>query len=225
MKPNSAWSSLRSPVKFRIPTAENLVPIRLNIDIDGQRSDSDISLFAKRTVKDLKLPPPFVTQIAQSIQITKKCLPSLLKLQYLEDLGLEECCGINDESPVSLKQEWTSLKFIVRGGRDLFHLLPDAFKGIKQIGVIGWGSQGPAQAQNLRDSLEEAKSDIVVKGSSSFNEARAAGFSEETGTLGDIYETISGSDLVLLLISDSAQEELKQTQSGNQCSVMHDSSS
>ncbi|KAL8208129.1 hypothetical protein R6Q57_007541 [Mikania cordata] len=103
-------------------------------------------------------------------------------------------------------------EYIVRGGRDLFHLLPDAFKGIKQIGVIGWGSQGPAQAQNLRDSLAEAKSDIVVKiglrkGSSSFNEARAAGFSEETGTLGDIYETISGSDLVLLLISDSAQAD------------------
>ncbi|XP_076906183.1 ketol-acid reductoisomerase, chloroplastic-like [Bidens hawaiensis] len=103
-------------------------------------------------------------------------------------------------------------EYIVRGGRDLFHLLPDAFKGIKQIGVIGWGSQGPAQAQNLRDSLAEAKSDIKVKiglrkGSSSFNEARAAGFSEETGTLGDIYETISGSDLVLLLISDSAQAD------------------
>lgn len=29
----------------------------------------------------------------------------------------------------------------MRGGRDLFHLLPEAFKGIKQIGVIGWGSQ------------------------------------------------------------------------------------
>lgn len=43
------------------------------------------------------------------------------------------------------------------------------------------------------------------KGSSSFNEAREAGFSEEKGTLGDIWETISGSDLVLLLISDSAQ--------------------
>ncbi|KAI3686968.1 hypothetical protein L1987_80658 [Smallanthus sonchifolius] len=79
MKSNIAWSSLRSPVKFRIPTAENLVPIRLDIDIDGQRyrdtftwnpsdPDSDVSLFAKRTVKDLKLPPPFVTQIAQSIQ-------------------------------------------------------------------------------------------------------------------------------------------------------------
>ncbi|KAJ1417373.1 hypothetical protein SESBI_16638 [Sesbania bispinosa] len=101
-------------------------------------------------------------------------------------------------------------EYIVRGGRNLFHLLPDAFKGIKQIGVIGWGSQGPAQAQNLRDSLAEAKSDIVVKvglrkGSRSFAEARAAGFSEENGTLGDIWETISGSDLVLLLISDSAQ--------------------
>jgi hypothetical protein len=37
------------------------------------------------------------------------------------------------------------------------------------------------------------------------NEAREAGFTEESGTLGDIWETISGSDLVLLLISDSAQ--------------------
>lgn len=114
------------------------------------------------------------------------------------------------------KKEKVSLaghdEYIVRGGRDLFNMLPDAFKGIKQIGVIGWGSQGPAQAQNLRDSLVEARSDIVVKiglrkGSRSFNEARAAGFTEENGTLGDIWETISGSDLVLLLISDSAQAD------------------
>ncbi|KAG1330211.1 ketol-acid reductoisomerase, chloroplastic [Cocos nucifera] len=103
-------------------------------------------------------------------------------------------------------------EYIVRGGRDLFHLLPDAFKRIKQIGVIGWGSQGPAQAQNLRDSLGVAQSDIVVKiglrkGSCSFEEARAAGFTEENGTLGDIWETISGSDLVLLLISDAAQAD------------------
>ncbi|KAL1555653.1 ketol-acid reductoisomerase (NADP(+)) [Salvia divinorum] len=103
-------------------------------------------------------------------------------------------------------------EYIVRGGRNLFKLLPDAFKGIKQIGVIGWGSQGPAQAQNLRDSLAEVNSDIVVKiglrkGSRSFAEARAAGFTEESGTLGDIYQTISGSDLVLLLISDSAQAD------------------
>lgn len=43
------------------------------------------------------------------------------------------------------------------------------------------------------------------KGSRSFAEARAAGFTEENGTLGDIWETVSGSDLVMLLISDSAQ--------------------
>ncbi|KAL9263397.1 Ketol-acid reductoisomerase, chloroplastic-like protein [Drosera capensis] len=103
-------------------------------------------------------------------------------------------------------------EYIVRGGRNLFPLLPVAFKGIKQIGVIGWGSQGPAQAQNLRDSLAEAKSDITVKiglrkGSRSFEEARAAGFKEENGTLGDIWETVAGSDLVLLLISDSAQAD------------------
>src|SRR5262245_7452349 len=45
-------------------------------------------------------------------------------------------------------------EYVVRGGRDLLPLLPKAFEGISAIGVIGWGSQGPAQAQNLRDSLE-----------------------------------------------------------------------
>ncbi|KAL2571948.1 hypothetical protein AAZV13_17G038300 [Glycine max] len=69
----------RNPVKFRMPTAENLVPIRLDIEIEGQRykdaltwnpsdPDSEVVVFAKRTAKDLKLPPVFVTQIAQSIQ-------------------------------------------------------------------------------------------------------------------------------------------------------------
>jgi len=85
------------------PTAENLVPIRLDIEIEGQRykdaltwnpsgnfkpnlflflfihcrwlnsnvvdPDSEVVVFAKRTAKDLKLPPVFVTQIAQSIQV------------------------------------------------------------------------------------------------------------------------------------------------------------
>lgn len=43
------------------------------------------------------------------------------------------------------------------------------------------------------------------KGSKSVVEARAAGFTEESGTLGDVLETVSESDLVLLLISDAAQ--------------------
>lgn len=101
-------------------------------------------------------------------------------------------------------------EYIVRGGRNLFPLLPKAFEGIQQIGVIGWSSQGPAQAQNLRDSLEG--SEIVVKvglreGSSSIPEAEKAGFTHQNGTLGEMYEVIHESDLVLLLISDAAQCE------------------
>ena len=36
-------------------------------------------------------------------------------------------------------------------------------------------------------------------------DARAVGFTEESGTLGDVLETVAESDLVLLLISDAAQ--------------------
>jgi ketol-acid reductoisomerase len=99
-------------------------------------------------------------------------------------------------------------EYIVRGGRHLFPLLPKAFDGIKQIGVIGWSSQGPAQAQNLRDSLEGT--DIKVKvglreGSASVAKAEAVGFTRENGTLGEMYQVINESDMVLLLIADAAQ--------------------
>jgi len=102
---------------------------------------------------------------------------------------------------------------IVKGGRDLFPLLPKAFEGIKKIGVIGWGSQAPAQAQNLRDSLNEAGCDISVtiglrEGSSSYEEAKECGFSEKDGTLGEMFDVIKQSDLVILLISDAAQAKL-----------------
>lgn len=98
---------------------------------------------------------------------------------------------------------------IVRGGRHLFDRLPAAFEGVRQIGVIGWGSQGPAQAQNLRDSLGEAVKVAVGlrAGSRSADAARAAGFTEADGTLGDMFEVISASDMVLLLISDAALAE------------------
>jgi len=102
---------------------------------------------------------------------------------------------------------------IVRGGRDLFPLLPKAFEGIKKIGVIGWGSQAPAQAQNLKDSIAESGADIQLtiglrEGSSSFAEAEAVGFSKEDGTLGEMFEVISQSDLAIVLISDAAQAKL-----------------
>lgn len=102
---------------------------------------------------------------------------------------------------------------ILRGGRDLFEKLPAAFEGIKSIGVIGWGSQAPAQAQNLRDSFAVAGADIKVsiglrEGSSSFEQAKEVGFSEEDGTLGEMFDVISKSDMVVLLISDAAQAKL-----------------
>jgi len=46
------------------------------------------------------------------------------------------------------------------------------------------------------------------EGSSSFKDARAVGFSEEKGTLGEMYDVIKQSDLVVLLISDAAQATL-----------------
>ncbi|XP_058076692.1 chromatin structure-remodeling complex protein BSH isoform X2 [Magnolia sinica] len=72
-------SAYKQPIKFRIPTAENLVPIRVDVEVDGQHfkdaftwnpsdPDSEALMFARRTVKDLKLPQAFVTPIAQSIQ-------------------------------------------------------------------------------------------------------------------------------------------------------------
>lgn len=102
-------------------------------------------------------------------------------------------------------------EYVVRGGRDLLPLLPQAFAGIKQIGVIGWGSQGPAQAQNLRDSLEGTSIRVKVglrRGSSSWGAASEAGFTEASGTLGEMFEVVRESDLVLLLISDAAQSKL-----------------
>ncbi|WP_458247846.1 ketol-acid reductoisomerase [Streptomyces sp. MAI_2237] len=96
---------------------------------------------------------------------------------------------------------------ILRGGRHLFPLLPQAFAGVRRIGVLGWGPQGRAQALNLRDSL--AGTDITVAvglrpGSASAADARAQGFTEEDGTLGDWLEVAADSDLVILLIADAA---------------------
>jgi ketol-acid reductoisomerase len=101
---------------------------------------------------------------------------------------------------------------IVRGGRDLFGRLPRAFAGVNQIGVIGWGPQGSAQAQNLRDSLAgHVKVAVGLRaGSASFAAARGAGFTEEDGTLGEMYDIIAASDMVLLLISDAAQAKLHE---------------
>lgn len=99
---------------------------------------------------------------------------------------------------------------IVKGGRSLFNDLAGAFEGIRQIGVIGWSSQGPAQAQNLRDSLDGTGIRVKVglrEGSASMPAAEKAGFTKAGGTLGEMYEVIRESDMVLLLIADAAQAQ------------------
>ncbi|MBZ9645655.1 ketol-acid reductoisomerase [Streptomyces sp. PSKA30] len=96
---------------------------------------------------------------------------------------------------------------VLRGGRHLFPLLPRAFDGVRRIGVIGWGPQGRAQALNLRDSLAGTGVTVAVglrPGSRSVADARAAGFTEEDGTLGDWLAVVADSDLVILLIADAA---------------------
>jgi ketol-acid reductoisomerase len=105
----------------------------------------------------------------------------------------------------------TTREMIVRGSHTKFPLFPQAFRGVKQVGVIGWGSQGPAQAQNLRESLAGTGIKVVVglqEGSKSIPAAQAAGFTHENGTLGEMFRVISESDLVILLISDAAQVQL-----------------
>jgi ketol-acid reductoisomerase len=102
---------------------------------------------------------------------------------------------------------------VLAGGRHLFPLLPQAFAGIDRIGVIGWGPQGRAQALNLRDSLTGRGIQVVVglrAGSPSVALARAEGFSEADGTLGEMFEVIRSSDLVIALIADAALADLHE---------------
>jgi hypothetical protein len=47
------------------------------------------------------------------LQITDKCLPSILNLQHLEDLALEGCFGIDDNSLAVLKNGCKSLKVLI----------------------------------------------------------------------------------------------------------------
>lgn len=100
-----------------------------------------------------------------------------------------------------------AMEYIVTGGTHLYSRCGSTF----QDSGIGWGSQAPAQAQNLIESLKGSNVKLMVglrQGSHSFADARAAGFTEEAGTLGEMFDVIRASDLVLLLISDAAQADM-----------------
>lgn len=157
------------------------------------------------------LPVPILRRLATQQERTAHYQPAALRSK--QQLQICRAATLSFDSKVfhpELVQFPGSEENIYVGGRDKFSHLPKAFEGIKQIGFIGWGSQAPAQAQNLRDSLQAAGSDIKVavglrENSSSREEARQCGFKEQDGTLDEIYNVITASDFVILLISDGAQ--------------------
>ncbi|KAM1609529.1 hypothetical protein ACFX1R_023049 [Malus domestica] len=87
-------TSSKGPAKFRMPTTQNLVPIRLDLVIDGQRfkdcftwnpsdPDSEIVVFARRTAKDLKIPPGFIMVIASAIQVGISTLSNIFPSNFV----------------------------------------------------------------------------------------------------------------------------------------------
>ncbi|KAG5517801.1 hypothetical protein RHGRI_038240 [Rhododendron griersonianum] len=196
MKHLSAAStySNRNPVKFRIPTSDNLVPIRLDIEIDGQRfrdaftwnpcdPDSEVVIFAKKTVKDLKLPPAFITQIAQSIQsqltefrslegqdmytgekiVTIKCL--VIRKQNYGLIG----ASLSSSSQLDLRVNHTLIKDQFLWDLNNFESNPEEFArtfcadlGIEDPEV------GPAVAVAIREQLYE----IAIQSVASARETR-----------------------------------------------------
>jgi len=97
---------------------------------------------------------------------------------------------------------------VIRGGPNRFPLLSEGFHNIKKIGIIGWGSQGPSQALNLRDSLNSIDSPIDIKiglrpGSKSIPEVIRNNFEYDT-----MENVLQESDFNIILISDSAQVKL-----------------
>ena len=84
------------------------------------------------------------------------------------------------------------------------HANPDALKG-QRIAVLGYGSQGRAQASNLRDSGLNVTVGLRP-GGASWREAEADGWQPE-----DFASATRGADVVMILVPDLAQKALYET--------------
>ncbi|KDP22812.1 hypothetical protein JCGZ_00399 [Jatropha curcas] len=79
------------------------------------------------------------------LPITNKCLPSILKLQYLEDLVMEGCFGIDDDSLAALQQHGCkTLKTLdVSSCQNITHVglssLIDGAGGLEKL-ILAYGS-------------------------------------------------------------------------------------
>ena len=75
----------------------------------------------------------------------------------------------------------------------------------KKIAVIGYGSQGHAHAQNLRDSGHDVI--IGVRPGKSFDKAKEDGFDTYT-----VAEATKLADVIMILAPDEIQQELYETE-------------
>ncbi|KAJ1411728.1 MgsA AAA+ ATPase C-terminal [Sesbania bispinosa] len=84
-----------------------------------------------------------------------------------------------------------------------------------------------SQIYEANEIFERMKLKDVVSWNAMVDSFETTGFSEENGTIGDIWETISGSDLVLMLISDYARlqhdKKQKEEEHYNLISALHKS--
>lgn len=90
---------------------------------------------------------------AMGVRLTTKPLvvaprPAMLALRRSRNLRVLVSAMLDYDTKVFEKEKVDFAghpEYIWRGGRDKFDKLPAAWSGIKKIGVIGWGSQAPAQ--------------------------------------------------------------------------------
>lgn len=89
------------------------------------------------------------------LPITSKCLPAILKLQYLEDLVLEGCFGIDDDSLVAVKLGCKTLKTLDISCQSISHVglssLTSDIGGLRQL-ILSYGS---LVTHAIADSLQK----------------------------------------------------------------------
>ncbi|MBK8970565.1 MAG: ketol-acid reductoisomerase [Hahellaceae bacterium] len=76
-----------------------------------------------------------------------------------------------------------------------------------QVVIVGYGSQGHAHANNLKDSGVAGVTVALRKGSGSWKKAEAAGLK-----VAEVEEAVKGADLVMVLAPDENQADIYSTQ-------------
>ncbi|XP_009353450.1 chromatin structure-remodeling complex protein BSH isoform X1 [Pyrus x bretschneideri] len=222
-------ASSRGPVKFRMPTAQNLVPIRLDLDIDGQRfkdcftwnpsdPDSEIVVFAKRTAKDLKLPPGFITGIASAIQsqivefrsfegqdmyTVERIVPIKLDLRVNRTVIRDQFLWVSFKEffcylIISMPCSYNVGLYMFNGFQDLNNFESDPEEFAKTF-CADLGIQDPEVGPAIAFSIREQLYEIVVQSVASVRETRI----NKKGRRGAEYTPVSkvgstGLDLVKL---------------------------